>query len=238
MRIFAAIFVLLTPALQALNLGELQFVIGGKRYSTTSAQGAIVVKNGRARIHIAVKDTTARFMLILTADVAKGEEIKPLTLTTHDSALSVSLRTMQGSMAVLPHQQLARINDLTYTERVEVQTDELEEVPEQPGRHHEGHGKHEKKFRKKIRSEYRKVRPRWHTMSIKDRLATGEGVIENGAFRDSFLSLQLIPVVSGGKVVSYDGSFGGSGRFSKSISGAEQKAIQGGAFSVRVQNVP
>ncbi len=238
MRFTAAIFLLLSPALAALNLGELQFVIGGKKYNTTHAQGIITTKNGRVRIHIAVKDIDSRFMLVLTADVAKGEETKPLTLTTQDSALGVTLRTMQGSMAVLPHQQLAQINDLTYTERVQVETDQLEQVPEEHGRHGHSHGRLEKKFRKKIRSEYRKVRPRWHTMSAKERLATGEGVIENGAFRDAFLSLQLIPVVSGGKVVSYDGSFAGSGRFSKSISGAEIKPIQGGVFSVKVQSVP
>lgn len=238
MRFFATILLFISPALAALNLGELQFVIGNKKYITTHAQGIVTTKNGRVRIHIAVKDIDSRFMLILTADVAKGEEIKPLTLTTLDSSLGVTLRTMQGSMAVLPHQQLAQINDLAYVQRVEVETDQLEEVPNEQDRHGHAHGKSEKKFRKKIRTEYRKVKPRWHTMSAKERLATGEGVIENGAFRDSFLSLQLIPVVSGGKVVSYDGSFTGNGRFSKSISGAEQKPIQGGAFNVRVQNVP
>ena len=236
MRFWATVLLFCTPALWALNQGELQFVVGGKKYTTTNAQGAITTKNGRVRIHIAVKDVEARFMLVLTADVAKGEETKPLSLTTQDSSLGISLRTAQGSMAVLPHQQLAQVNDLIYVERVQVETGELEEIPEEHGRH--GHGKSERKFRKKIRSEYRKVRPRWHTMSAKERLATGEGVIENGAFRDSFLSLQLVPVVSGGKVMSYDGSFSGSGRFSKSISGAEQKPIQGGIFSVKVHNVP
>lgn len=238
MRFFAAIFFLLAPALQALNLGELQFVVGNKRYTTTNAQAIIVNKNGKVRIHVAVKDVESRFMLVLTADVAQGEETKPLTLTTQDSSLAVTLRTAQGSMAVLPHQQLAQVNDLSYVERVEVETDQLEEVPDERGMHGHHHNKREKKYRKKIRSEYRKVRPRWHTMSTKERLATGEGVIENGAFRDSFLSLQLIPVVSGGKVVSYDGSFAGSGKFSKSISGSELKPIHGGVFSVRVQSVP
>ncbi len=238
MRIVFGILLALTSALQALNPGELQFAVGAKQYTTTHAQGVVVTKNGKVRIHIAVKDVEARFMLLLTAEVAKGDELKPLTLTTQDSSLAVTLRTMQGSMAVLPHQQLAQVNDTSYVERVEVESDQLEEVPDEKGRLGNGHHGHAKKYRKKIRSEYRKVRPRWHTMSAKERLATGEGVIENGAFRDSFLSLQLIPVLSGGKVVSYDGTFAGSGRFSKSISGAEQKPIQGGVFNVKVQNVP
>lgn len=237
MRFLAVISFLFLFAAHALNPGELQFTVGGKKFSTTKAQSAMTVKNGKVRILIAVKDTTAKFMLIITADVDAGDEKKPLILTTEDSSLSLTLRTLQGSLAILPHQQLVRSADLTYTQRVEVQTDELEEEPRGPQKHN-GEKHQGAKLRKKMKAEYRQVKPVWHAMSKKDRLATGEGVIQNGAFRGTFFSLQLNPVVSGGKVVSLTGGFTGSGRSSNSISGAELKPIHDGVFSVKVQHAP
>lgn len=237
MRFFAVISFLSFSGIHALNPGELQFTVGNKNFSTVNAQSAIMVKNGRVRILIAVKDSTAKFMLIITADVDSGDEKKPLILTTEDSTLSLTLRTLQGSLAILPHRQLARSADLTYTQRVDVQTDELEVEPhsllKQTGDKHQS-----LRQRKKVRVEYRKVRPAWQTMSKKDRLATGEGVIQNGAFRDTFFSLQLTPVISGGKVVSLAGGFAGNGRFSASVSGAELKPIRSGIFNVKVQYAP
>lgn len=241
MRLLTAILFLLPPVIQAIEPGTLQFTLGGRSFTTTNALGALEAKNGRVRIHIGVKDVTAKFMLVITADVAQGEEKKPMVLTTEDSSICLTLRTAQGSLAILPHQQLVRSTDSLYTQRVEVETDQLEEVPSsnyatQSDKHTNHH--QEKKYRKKIKVEYQKVKPKWHGMSRKERFASGEGVIENGAFRNSYVILQINPVLSGGKVVTINGTFGGSGRFSTSISGAEQRPIQNGSFSVKVQNVP
>lgn len=224
----------------ALDQGELQFSVAGKTYSTAHAQAVVHTQKGRTRIYIAVKDVTQRFMLLLSADVEKGSETKPLFLTTEDSNLSISLRTAQGALAILPYQQMAKPTALEYTERVDVDSgqweDDPNEAPETHGHHH-GHKK-ERRKRKKIRSEYRKVKPRWHTMTRQERLASGEGVIQNGTFKDTYFVLQLTPVVSANKVVSFTGTFSGSGRFSRSIAGAEVKPVQNGAFNVRVENVP
>ena len=241
MRFAAILFSLWVSVVQAVEPGILQFTIGGKTFSTVSALGALETKNGRVRIYIGVKDVSAKFMLMITADVAQGDEKKPMVLTTEDSSICFTLRTQQGALAILPHQQLAQSTDSLYMERVEVDSGQLEEVPatSQPNQSGQfGNYHQEKKYRKKIKLEYRKAKPKWHSMSKKERLASGEGVIENGAFRNSHLLLQINPVVAGGKVVAINGTFGGSGRFSTSITGAEQRSIQGGNFNVKVQYAP
>ena len=241
MRVLAVIFLSWIPALYGAEPGVLQFNLGGKSFSTSNALGFFETKKGKTRIHIGVKDVSAKFMLMITAEVPAGDEKKPLILTTEDSSLSLTLRSAHGSLAVLPHRQLAQPTDSLYTQRVEVETEELEEIPvtdhtARMGAH--GDRRQEKKYRKKIRIEYHKVKPKWHSMSSKERLQSGEGVIENGAFRDSYMLLQLNPVISGGKVVAINGTFGGSGRMSTTISGAQQKSIEGGSFNVRVQYAP
>ena len=75
-------------------------------------------------------------------------------------------------------------------------------------------------------------------MSRRDRLNTGAGVIENGAFRDTHFTLQLTPNVVNGKVVSYQGSFSGSGRFAPQASNGEIRLLSGGEFHVRVEHAP
>jgi hypothetical protein len=172
-------------------------------------------------------------MLMLTAELKPGQELTPLQLTTEDSTLSVSLRTKQGTFAVMPHTQLAPITEHMYSERVEVETNETEDDPHAAPSHS---GRRQK--RKKIRAEYRRVKPRWHTMSKEDRIKHGEGVIVNSAFKDALFMLSLQPVVLGGKLVSLDGTFGGTGRLGHGISGNEIKPIQNGSFKVKVQYVP
>lgn len=233
MRTIAAIFFLLVARASAIAEGDLQFTLNGKTYLTHNAQAIVETKRGKTRIHIAVKDVTEKFMLMLTAELTPGQELSPLQLTTENSTLSVSLRTKQGTFAVMPHTQLAPITEHTYTERVLVETSELEDdmhvAPSLTG---------VRPKRKKIRSEYRKVKPRWHTMSKEDRLKHGEGVIVNSAFKDALFMLSLQPVVSAGKVVSLDGTFGGTGRLGRGMSGNEIKPIQNGSFRVRVQYAP
>ncbi|MFO1527471.1 MAG: hypothetical protein U1F16_15985 [Turneriella sp.] len=240
MKLQSFLLLILTSSLWPVEQGTLQFNLGGKTYSTSHAQAVVQKKKGKTRILVAVKDVTQRFMLMLSAEVENGAETKPLFLTTYDSNLSVSLRTSQGALAILPIQQLAKATPLEYTERVLVETGETEDDPNySTGQSHDAHHhKREKHRRKKIRSEYRKIKPRWHTMTKEERLASGEGVIENGMFRDTFFSLQLTPTVSGGKVTGYSGTFAGSGRFSKSISGAEIRPVENGILNVKVENVP
>lgn len=230
---FAVIFFSLMAGVSALAEGELQFTLNGRKYTTQNAQAIVETKRGKTRIYIAVKDVTEKFMLMLTAELTPGQELKPLQLTTEDSALSVSLRTKQGTFAVMPHTQLAPITDQTYSERVAVETNETEDDPQAT---HSHNGLRRK--RKKIRSEYRRVKPRWHTMSREERIKHGEGVIINSAFKDALFMLSLQPVISGGKVVSLDGTFGGTGRLAQGISGHEIKPIQNGSFKVKVQYVP
>ncbi|MBX3722589.1 MAG: hypothetical protein KF713_12175 [Turneriella sp.] len=214
----------------------MKFSIGGKNYTTTNAQGLIQAKKGKTRIMIAVKDVEQRFMLMVTADVAAGQEKETLTLNSEDSEVTVSLRTRQGTLAIMPHTQLAKIDpQMAYIERRDVDTGQTEDDPEDNER--DRHSQRPRKRRAKMKSEYHRVKPRWHEMSRADRLKHGEGVIQNNSFRNTFFALRLVPVLSQGKVVSYTGTFSGAGRFSNSISGGEIRPVERGEFHIKVENV-
>ncbi len=240
MRFFAVIVVSLLSGAWALGEGDLQFTLAGKTYKTQNAAALVTTKNGKSRVVIAVKDIGQRFLFMMTADVAQGREAQALSLSSSDADVAVTLRTQQGVFALLPQQQLAKETNLTYAERVEVVTGELEDDAESHadiddrlnGRNHH------KRKRKKIRSEYRRIKPAWTRMSRADRLNSGAGVIENAAFRDTHFTLQLTPKIVNGKVVAYEGSFAGSGRFARGNGTGEIKALSGGSFHVRVEHAP
>jgi len=222
----------------AISEGELQFTLGGKRYATQNAVAMLQKKADKTRVVIAVKDIEQRFLLLLTADVAKGDELKPLQLNTLDHALALNLRTQQGVFAVLPPTQLAKPNADTYVERVEVDSGQWEDEPGSIDSSDRNRPAQPKQKRRKIKVEYRKVKPRWHQMTREQRELTGEGVIANRAFQDTYFTLTLTPVIVADKVTAYQGAFSGSGRFSRSISGADIRQVQDGAFYVRVQHAP
>ncbi|MFZ5627498.1 MAG: hypothetical protein ACOY5B_00100 [Spirochaetota bacterium] len=222
----------------ALPEGELHFSIGGKSYVTQNAVALVQKKGEKTRVMIAVKDIQQRFMLMLTADLVKGDELKPLHLTTVDGALALTLRTELGILAVLPVTQLAKPTGDTYSERLEVDSGQWEDEPNENPDDTRNQMGHARKRRRKVRTEYRRVKPRWHQMTREERIRTGEGVIANRAFQDTYFSLTLTPVIQSGKVSAYHGAFSGTGRFSRSISGAEIRQIQDGAFNVRVEYAP
>lgn len=237
-RIFALVF--LSTGIWSQNQGDLGFSIGGAQYDTRNAQAVVKNLSGKKRLMIAVKDVESRFMLVLTADVNDGEELQPMNLNTQDSTLTFSLRTRRGVLAVMPQVQLVKPDaQMTYVERTERETGELEDAPEPEGIvRNDEHRKEQKQRhkRKKIRAEYRRVKPKWHTMTKKERLQNGEGVVRNNSFRDTFFAVQLVPVVTAGKVVAYTGTFSGAGRFSGSVTGSDIQSIHNGKFHVKVEN--
>lgn len=233
---FLPLLILFSSALAAIEQGALKFSVAGKNYTTANAQGMVQAKNGKSRILIAVKDVEQRFMLMVTADVVAGQEKETLILNSEDSELTVSLRTRQGTLAIMPHTQLAKIDpQMAYIERRDVDTGQTEEDPDDTDR--EKNGQRSRKRRAKMKSEYHRVKPRWHQMSRADRLKQGEGVIQNNSFRNTFFALKLVPVLSQGKVVAYSGTFSGAGRFSNSVSGSEIRPIERGEFHIKVENV-
>jgi hypothetical protein len=249
MKSIALIFTVITISLGSaeapseMDQGQLRFALNGRQYVTQHAQGILQLKSNKARIFIAVKDVSSRFMLIFTADVEPGMEKKLMHLNTVDSGLSVSLRTEQGVFAVMPEIQMARGGDkIEYIERVPVDTGQLEDDPDavvdtsSPGIKAEQRVKKPK--RKKVRSEYRRAKPRWANMPRSERIKRGEGIVGHKAFRDTFFSLQLTPILSEGKVVAYKGAFAGTGRFAQGPVGGEIRSIQGGRFNIKVENAP
>ena len=232
---WVSLLIFLSSTLFAVEQGELKFSVGGKDYSTAHAQGLLQAKQGKSRIFIAVKDVEQRFMLMVTADVPVGREKEVLTLNSDDSDITVTLRTRQGTLAIMPQVQLAKIDpQMTYVERRDTETGQTEDEPEEADR-----GKLARpqgKKRPKMKSEYHRVKPRWHGMSRAEKIKSGEGVIQNNSFRNTHFALRLVPVLSQGKVVAYTGTFSGAGRFSNSIQGGEIRLIQGGEFHVKVEN--
>lgn len=222
----------------ALPEGELHFTLGGKNYTTQNAVALVQKKGTKTRVMIAVKDIDQRFMLMLTADLAKGDELKPLQLSTVDGALALTLRTQHGILAVLPATQLAKPTADMYSERLEVDSGQWEDDAMEEPAGDRNRAAHVRKRRRKMRTEYRRVKPRWHQLTREERLRTGEGVIANRAFQDTYFTLTPTPVIQSGKVSAYQGAFSGTGRFSRSISGAEIRQIQDGAFNVRVEYAP
>jgi hypothetical protein len=222
----------------AITAGALRFQVGAKSYATEHAVAMIEKKGAKSRIMIAVKDIEQRFLFLLTADVPAGDELKALRLTTADSQLALTLRTPEGLFAVLPETQLAKANNELYTERVEIATEEYEDDPAEPPNHDERKLQRERKKRRKVRSEYRKVAPRWQKLTREERIRSGEGIIANRAFQDTYFTLTLTPVIQAGKVTAYQGSFSGTARFSQSVSGAEIRRISEGMLNVGVQYAP
>lgn len=234
MKLFLSLLVAVNAAF-ALAEGELHFTLGGRHYKTQNAVALLQQKREKVRVMIAVKDIEQRFLLVLTADLAKGDELKPLQLTTVDDALALTLRTPRGVLAVLPAIQLAKPTADLYSERLVVDSGQWEDDPEDRAAGERNQAGHWRKRRRKIRTEYRKVKPRWQNFTRDERLRTGEGVIANRAFQDTHFTLTLTPVIQSGKVSAYRGAFSGTGRFSRSVNAAEIKQIQDGAFNVRVE---
>ena len=214
----------------SIERGVMQFSLNNTVFTARGAEGAIIDVNGKKRIFIAVKDRTAGVLLMITADVASGNELLPLNLTTVETELSVSLRSRSGVLTVLPQMQLSKDINMRYNERIEVASNE-DEVVEEVG----NDGKKHSVVRKKVKTEYRRVKPVWHSMSRDERRDTGQGVYENQAFKDTFFSVQLVPEVANGKVVAYTGTFTGTGRFSNGINTSMIKTLQQGSFNVRIQ---
>lgn len=231
---FSLVLLLTPPPVQALSEGELRFTVGNRTYVTQNAIAALQTKGDKTRVMIAVKDVEQRFMLTLTVDVPRGDEQRALRLSTEDSALALTLRTPQGALAVIPNVQLAKPTADTYAVQVTKETEEWEDDPTVE----DAAAKQRGKKRRKVRTEYKRVRPAWHTMTPEQRRQSGEGVIANHAFDDTYFTLTLTPVIEAGKVVSYEGAFSGTARFSQSISGAEVVPVKNGAFKVRVQYAP
>ena len=225
--------ILEVTAIMPVDRGVMQFTLNNSTFVANGAEGAIIDSNGKKRIFIAVKDRTAGVLLMITADVAKGDELLPLNLTTVSTELSVTLRTRSGVMTVLPQIQMVKDTQIRYNERIETVSDAEENVEEIGS-----DGKKHVVSRKKIKVEYRRAKPKWQTMTPNERLLVGEGVYENKAFKDTFFSVQLVPEVVNGKVVAYTGTFAGSGRFSSAMNTASVKNLQQGSFNVRVQYAP
>jgi len=230
-------------ALGAVDEGTLSFSIGNRTYQTKAAVGAMQPLKDSTRIFVGVKDRDARFLFSFTVDIKKGSETETLTLTTYDHDLSVVFRSQHGAMAILPEVQLVKENpNEMYVERVEVDSGTMEEVDDRVNptfgnriQSLEKSSRH--KRQKKIYAKYRLVKPRWHTMTKEQRIASGEGIIKNKKFENTFFAVTLKPVVAQGKIIAYEGSFSGIGRFAKNATGAEFTPIKNGEFFVKVENV-
>jgi hypothetical protein len=230
---------------------DVTFSIGNKQYQLSGGHAVVTKKKGKIQLIIAVKDLTAKAMFALTAELPLNALENPQELTSEYNALSLVLMNQKGIYSLVPHTTLARDDFMRYHTKQETITDEMEDDPDDrieeklhECRHH-SHVEHCQKItkekrrkRRKVRVEYKKTGPTWVSKSRDERIRTGDGVMREEKYRDTLFILRLNPVIENGKLMRLTGTFGGVVLYNEGMAPAVKTPIQGGQFSVQVQNVP
>jgi len=242
----AAFLLLVLPALA--GEGAITYQIGGKNFTLTGAQAALVKRNGKLQLVIGVKDQAARGQMAITAEIAAGSLETPVDLNSDFSAVSAVIVNAHGIYSVAPHVTLARDEFMRYTKKEELESNESEEDPDDRSyerfkecsngmsdvcaRAMHGH----RRRRKKVRVRYVKHAPTWVGKTRQERLDTGDGVMREEKYRDTSFMVRLNPVLVNGKVVRIDGTFAGVLVYNEGMKPGTRVPLQNGQFSVRVEN--
>lgn len=248
-RLFCLILFILPGMLAATP--DVTFSIDNKQYQLTGGHAVVTKKKGKIQLIIAVKDLTAKAMFALTAELPTTALENPQELTSEYNALSLVLMNQKGIYSLVPHTTLARDDFMRYHAREEIMTDEMEDDPDDrieeklnDCRNHQyvelcqKITREKRRRRRKIRVEYKKHGPTWVSKSRDERIRTGDGVMREEKYRDTMFILRINPVVENGKLIRLNGTFGGVVLYNEGMAPAIKTPIQGGQFSVQVQNVP
>ncbi|MBF0236437.1 MAG: hypothetical protein HQM12_01930 [SAR324 cluster bacterium] len=129
-----------------------------------------------------------------------------LHLSTEFNALSLSMTSENYKVAIIPARQLAPTSEMQYTSR-QANT-----------------------------GQFVRQQARWVSMSRKQRLATGEGVIHNEKLDGTILYVNLTPVVKDQEIVEFLGTFSGVVKNGQSDQNDENATtLSNGEFRVAVQ---
>jgi hypothetical protein len=248
MRFLLSFFLVGAATLHAES--EINFSIQGRTYALTGGYAVISQKNGHAQIMIAARDANAKAQIAITAELAGPQLDQTIEVSTEYNPISAIIVNPHGIYSVVPQVSLARDDFMRYTVREEVNTGDMEDDP--TDRLHERaaecrHGftaacrkhLHDKGAkRQKIKVVYKKQPPTWVGKSRAERVKTGDGIIQEKKYRDTYFTLRLTPVMLANKVVSVSGSFGGVVLFNAGMNQGVRMPIQNGSFSLQVKYVP
>lgn len=250
MRGLFCVLVFALPGMLAAD-PDISFSIGGKQYQLTGGHAVVTTKKGKTQLIVAVKDLTAKAMFAITAELPPRALESPQELTSEYNALSLVLMNQKGVYSLVPHTTLARDDFMRYHAKEEIITDEMEDDPDDHNTEKlQACGNHnhpelcrkitneKRRKRHKIRVEYKKHAPTWVAKSRDERIKTGDGVMREEKYRDTLFILRLNPVIENGKLMRLNGTFGGVVLYNEGMTPAVKTPIQGGQFSVKVQNVP
>ncbi|HRP69415.1 MAG TPA: hypothetical protein PLY93_07785 [Turneriella sp.] len=237
--------------------GAISFTLDGKTYSLADAKTAFIQKGDKSQLIIGVTDRTARVQFALT--VESPMFTTPQQFTTSSNSISLTVLTTKGMYSVVPEITFARDDFMRYNRRKEVETGEMEDDPNdtsdnlppecrtmhntlqlQTAAHKasyercEKRHKTERKKRKKIRVEYVQEPPTWVNKTREERLRTGDGVMREEQYRDTFFQVNLTPTLVDGKITQLTGSFGGTVRFAEGQFKGRTVTLSTGSFTVPV----
>jgi|GEM_PF-3493762 len=225
------------------------FTIGGRQYQLNGGQAVLYTVKGRTQLILAVRDPQSKAQIAITVEVPAGAlNGTPLELTADFHPVSAVIINAKGIYSFVPQLTLARDSFMKYVKKEEVITDELEDDPHDRPQDRLSecrHGlsdnceklmHHHRRKRKKVRVKYTTHGPTWVNKSREERIATGDGIMREEKFRDTFFMLRLTPVMSGSKVTRFTGSFAGVMVYNEGMNPAVKLPIQGGIIDLQVHD--
>lgn len=230
--------------------GTITFTLDGKTYSLADAKTALIQKSDKTQLIIGVTDRNARVQFALTAELSSFTT--PQQLSTEANSISLTVITTKGMYSVVPTVTLARDDFMQYVHRKEIETGEMEDDPnDQPeerdprcrSEHNTlqlqsaqriAHEHCKQKRRKKVRVEYVQKPPTWINKTREERLRTGDGVMQEKQYADTYFQVNLTPTVVDGKITQLVGSFGGTVRFAEGQFKGRTVRLSAGTFTVPV----
>lgn len=226
----------------------INFSVGGKQYRLKGGHAVVNKVKGRTQLILAVRDTTSKAQIAITAEIPDGALDKPLELTSELHLLSAVIVNTRGIYSIVPQVTLARDDFMRYVKKEEIQTGEMEDDPHDRPQDriaecregltehcHRLMHKHRRK-KPKIKVRYSTHGPTWVNKSRSERIATGDGIMREEKYRDTSFILRLTPVVAGGKVTSITGSFAGIMTFNEGMNPAVKMPVQSGEIELQVHD--
>jgi len=208
------------------------FSVGQKTYHLSGGNAVIRVKNGKTQLLIAVRDGNAKAQLAIMAEIPGNLPETPIILSAEHNALSAVIVNPSGIYSIAPNTMLSHDTAMQYTAKEEIETGELEDDPtDKPQKNHA------RRKRKRRRVAYKKHGPTWVGKSRRERLDSGDGVLRESKYKDSTLSLSLVPVITGGKITSITGTFAGVVVYNQGMSAPQNIPLKNGRFTMQVQYV-
>ena len=227
----------------------MSFNLGGKQYLLQGGQAVVHTVKGRTQLILAVRDMQSKAQIAITAELPAGALTgAPLELNADLYPVSAVIINAKGIYSFVPHVTLSRDDFMQYVKKEEISTDEIEDDPhdrpqDRLSECRQGLSEqcvklmHQHRHkRKKVRVKYSKHGPTWVNKTRAERIATGDGIIREEKFKDTTFILRLTPVVNGGKITQFTGSFAGIMVYNEGMNPAVKLPVQNGTIDLQVHD--